>query len=697
LDWGWKPHSLTINEKELALLAVQNLDKDPADWGGGGLQPDIPALLEVLAGGAAPEPAPRLILDLTLEQAGLYPLAPEQMYRWRNRVLGQLLVAQAQVTITNRLELDRHFMAIDEGSPLALRLLEAWTDSKRLSRGLAEAILRADEIAGLANSTPAVTAGDSPFLSWALENATFATLCAGLAGKNGRDLLEALAGCREAVNRHARGFWSTADHPRAIPWGELGRLAGASHLLLSASPGKEWASPDDAIQWYTEGGWQVDQAGEEIMRLSPGQAPALLGVLEPLRAAYRARWEGLMWNWTALWEGAGCPVSLTTAGEWLKQIMSAKRPTAILLVDALRYDLGSLLAEQVNQREGATRAEVHPARAPMPSITLLGMAAALPVAESELLAEVVDGKWQVQHISTHSVLSGAAQRRTWWIKNAGASEDNFLSMDAASAGAVPSPKSANSLVIMADDTIDLMGHDDQLQTGGSALALGRYLQVIERLRDAGWRRVIVLTDHGYIQWPSGNEKSVTAPAPDAAYVSRRAVAYPAAQTVDGPQVMAPGGQWRVLVARGASNFRAYGSLGYFHGGASLQEWIIPCLKIEWPVEAKPVGVEIESLPQVLAATPRVTLRVVKENLLVEDALPRQVEVIIRETSSQKMLFRSQPTVLTPDKQTVDVRLEAVPSAEAGRGTKVVIQVRQTSDEKTIASANSILMIEMTGW
>ena len=37
VEWGWKPHSLTIGDDELALLARQHVDQDPVDWGGGGL------------------------------------------------------------------------------------------------------------------------------------------------------------------------------------------------------------------------------------------------------------------------------------------------------------------------------------------------------------------------------------------------------------------------------------------------------------------------------------------------------------------------------------------------------------------------------------------------------------------------------------------------------------------------------------
>ena len=65
------------------------------------------------------------------------------------------------------------------------------------------------------------------------------------------------------------------------------------------------------------------------------------------------------------------------------------------MADALRFDLGSTLAEQLNRREGAERAIVHAAHTALPSITALGMGLALPLPEKDLQADVVDGKWQL--------------------------------------------------------------------------------------------------------------------------------------------------------------------------------------------------------------------------------------------------------------------------------------------------------------
>ena len=67
-------------------------------------------------------------------------------------------------------------------------------------------------------------------------------------------------------------------------------------MLLDASPLQVWANPGEAITWYTQKGWRVDKAGEELLRNLNKPTPELLALIAPLRAAYRARWEDYMIN-----------------------------------------------------------------------------------------------------------------------------------------------------------------------------------------------------------------------------------------------------------------------------------------------------------------------------------------------------------------------------------------------------------------
>ena len=228
-EWGWRPDRLTISDDELAALARRNLDRDPAEWGAGGLEPDLGLLLDVLAGGAAPPAADQhLVLDLTVERAGLDELriseganqrinesaneegAQDALVRWRIRSLARLLVTQA-FQVAPGVVSDRHELLIPtDRRPLALALLDRWLDSLRLSRTLPDAVLAADRLAGLA--PPAVAPGPEhgPFLSRAAEGAAFAATCTRLAGLTGRDLLEGLAAMTADLARHNAGFWGQA-------------------------------------------------------------------------------------------------------------------------------------------------------------------------------------------------------------------------------------------------------------------------------------------------------------------------------------------------------------------------------------------------------------------------------------------------------------------------------------------------------
>ncbi len=698
LAWGWRPQSLTLAGDELAALARQSLLQDPQDWGGGGLQPDLALLVRVLSGLAEPDEQNRLVLDATIEASGLPALDPENLSRWRTRTLARALVTQAHHAAPESVG-EGHDLLIPVGRRvMALDLLAHWADSVSLRGRLASAIVDADKMAALGSVTRTPPVGSAPFLSRAAEAAAFRATCRELAQLEGTDLLDALAARHDDLMRHAEGFWGE-EWPGlpALSWREVARLAVATRAVLEASPGGDWSAPEQAIAWYQGGGWRVDRAGEELMRTLSHPDPDLITLIAPLREAYRNRWEDLLIRWSAVWSAADCPVgALPSAGAWLKEVLAAKAPTAVIVVDALRYDLGATLAERVNTQEGAQRAHVAPARAPLPSVTALGMGMALPLPEQTLEADLVGGVWQLRQKGKPANLSDAAERRGWWQEHGGVSPDALLTLASLVEGEIPAPAAKRTRLVIHDDALDQLGHDDQLEALGSQPVLTRYLSVIGRLRDAGWRRILMVTDHGYIHWDGAAERQVPPPVVGARYTNRRALAYPAETALPAPQALAPGGQYRIAFPSGAACFKTYGGLGYFHGGASLQEWIIPCVAIAWPAAAAPVGVEIVPLAKILSLKVRVTLQVSRPGLFPEDALPRRVTSVIRNATTGAILFRSGEVTLTPDLDTMTVTLD--PTAEpAARGTEVRIEVRDATNDEVIARGDSVLLVEKDDW
>ncbi|MCL4835285.1 MAG: PglZ domain-containing protein [Caldilineaceae bacterium] len=700
MEWDWRPHSLTVSDEEVAALARANLQQDPAEWGSGGLQPDMDQLLELLAGLRTPDEESRLVLDLTVEQTGLPPVDNEDIPGWRRRCLALLLVTQAHHTAPDIIPESHERVIANPQRSLALELIARWTDSYRLAERLPAAIADADAVAGLSSLLSGADARHGPFLSHAAEKACFANSCSQLARREGRALVDALAGLKTEIERHERGLWGyrMLDNSRAIAWGELLRLSSAAQEMLAAATDRAWASPQEATNWYVSGGWRLDRAGEEIERSLEVTSPELTALIAPLRSAYRARWEDAAMRWSACWVQAGCPMpqGLGTAGAWLQQKLDApSAPTVVLTVDALRFDLGASLAERLNHQEGVERARVQPARSPLPSITALGMAAALPIAEEQLEAELAGGKWQMRRSGSTDNLSIAQTRRNWWSNQAKTqvveSLTSILSDD------FPAPSTSLQRLVVYDGAIDQMGHDDELAFQGSRAALNRYLAVIEHLRERGWRRILLVTDHGFMRWAGTQEHHVSFPQPEPGYQSRRAAAYPVATTLSAPQALAPGDRWKIAFPHGAACFRTYGGLGYFHGGASLQEWIIPCIVVEWPQTAQPVDVQIEPIERILSQRPKIVLNVSTGSLLREDNIPRQVEIVVRNAESQAILFRSQTVTATGEVAQIEVALRADEGVSAERNTPLRIQARDPRTEVLLAEVECTLMIELGGW
>jgi PglZ domain len=716
LEWGWRPQNIRTSEDELARLARQNLQQDPIEWGGGKVVAKPMLLLDILAGSANTlsgnaeerdedaQKDERVVLDLTIEEAGLPPLDEENLERWRTNALARLLVTQAHKQAAGILE-QHEFLIPAVKQAFALDLLDKWLDSVKLSRVLPERILEADLMLGLGNYFSEVPIERGPFLSQAIERALFASACAQLVGKSGRELLEGLIALRDIAETHAGYFWGdrhATAHTQALPWGELARLGQAAKLLLAAAPRSPWSHLNDAIAWYSKTGWQVERAGEEILQHLSKPNLDLLNIITPIRNAFYARWEDYMLQWTELWMQAGCPqLELSTQGKWLAEQLKGTRATAVLVIDALRYDIGMGLKEMVNRREGVERAQVFPARTALPTITALGMGVALPLDESELHAELVKGKWELYqkgHESSGENLSIAENRREWLRKHMKVAPEAMLNIKDSEAGKIPAPQGRQPRLFIFDNILDKLGHDEELEMMGSEEVQKRYLRAIEQLQDKGWQRILIVTDHGFIYWSGYHESRVPFPRLDPEYISRRALAYPASTQISGPQALAPGGKWRVAFSSGAACFRTYGGLGYFHGGASLQEWVIPCIKIEWPSKARPVDIAIQPIAQILSLRPKITLDVLKEHLFAsEDTLARQIEVSMREQKQKTILFEAPTTLVTPERDTITVQLEAVEGVEAERNTKMVIEVRDARTGKIIASEITTLMVAIENW
>src|SRR5690625_1353447 len=232
--------------------------------------------------------------------------------------------------------------------------------------------------------------------------------------------------------------------------------------------------------------------------------------------------------------------------------------TCVVYVDALRYDL----ATRVARRLTGSSVVVEPRQAAFPSVTPTGQPAVAPITISMAGGAAFDASDDqgraVKGAVLRSALTGA--------------EVQFLDWDTAQVGDPAGTAWTQT------NMIDSLGHSHGHQM---ADLIDHHLDLVaERVRtllDAGWRKVVVVTDHGFLLSGQAAQK-VTLPIQvtegDAARKPRVARLKAAAARPDFPIL-----PWTwdssvdMVSAPGAAAFEA-GCL-YEHGGLSLQECVIP--------------------------------------------------------------------------------------------------------------------------
>jgi hypothetical protein len=213
--------------------------------------------------------------------------------------------------------------------------------------------------------------------------------------------------------------------------------------------------------------------------------------------------------------------------------------------------------------------------------------------------------------------------------------------------------------------IDHRGHDVGLRLVDYLdEEVGRITGRIRELLDAGWRRVDVVTDHGWVLLPGGMEKVELPPATTEVKKGR------CARLKDGAVVHVPTVPWfwnpdvRIALAPGATCFEI--NKEYEHGGVSPQECIVPRLTVTAGAAAATTGGPEITKIKWLGLQCRVEFSGVTDKVLVDiRGLPAEPKSSIaeqaKETSSPGKL-----SLVVPDEDHEGERAHLVLVAKNGR-------------------------------
>lgn len=338
---------------------------------------------------------------------------------------------------------------------------------------------------------------------------------------------------------------------RNLVWCDLGEapLAQAvGHLAVLADTTKNGLAAgtlDDLVAGYAASGWKADDAVMQALSVVD-KAQDVEAVTTVIRSIYLPWAEESARHLQKVWQQE--PISRSAQGA---------ASECVLFVDGLRFDCGKRLAELLEQ-SGFSISE-KPVWSALPSVTGTGKPAIAPPVIAGVVAEEPE-PYNFEALSSYQFKKVLSDNG--WV-TLGPKESITESV---------SPKATQKLWVEFGD-IDHEGHDR-----GSKLA--RHISVLlqeirERviaLQSAGWNRVRVVTDHGWLLLPGGLPKIDLPVALVDSKWGRCASIKAGASTDERMYPWSWNPHHHFALADGISCFKK--GEEYAHGGLSLQECLV---------------------------------------------------------------------------------------------------------------------------
>lgn len=346
-------------------------------------------------------------------------------------------------------------------------------------------------------------------------------------------------------------LWSRmGESPLAQALEHLARLA---ELSAAAPIG---ARPEELAASYQQSGWRVDEAATQAMGAVHTKADT-----DAVGAAVRAVYLPWLEEAAKRLQDAVKKVGGMPALHAASDASAADSGTCTVFVDGLRYDVARRLRAKLDGLGTTTLAARWTS---MPSVTASGKAWCSPVARL-VSGTAEDVEFEPRVAADGKPLSGHNLRKLL-------TENGIQPLDKHETGD-PSGRAWTE-----SGDLDHYGHEHGVRLARDVDAqLAAVVERVQELRDAGWRRVRIVTDHGWLLVPGGLPKTELPKHQAETRWGRCAVLKDTAHGTP----LTFGWDWckdvQVAYAPGVSSFIA--GADYAHGGLSLQECLVPVLDL----------------------------------------------------------------------------------------------------------------------
>ncbi|MCY4379637.1 MAG: BREX-1 system phosphatase PglZ type A [Candidatus Dadabacteria bacterium] len=304
------------------------------------------------------------------------------------------------------------------------------------------------------------------------------------------------------------------------------------------------------------------------------------------------------------WKVQSIPLQKDFFRDWVRPFLLRKNKVCVIISDAMRYEVGEELLRLI-RKEDRYDAKIEPALCMLPSYTQMGMAALLPNSELELVENKtgtvkVDGQVSQGTANRTKILDRKLPGRAMALK-----ADDLMAM-----------KNDDCRVCVRDHDVIYVYHNridaigDKMESEEQVFeavedAFRDLIQLIKKLTGANANNLFVTSDHGFIYQNRAIDESdfsgTEAKGKEIFLRDRRFVFGRGLTEARGLRKFTSAqlglvGEVEVQIPKSINRLRLKGSGSRFvHGGASLQEVVIPVLKINKKRRSDVTSVEVNIL------------------------------------------------------------------------------------------------------
>lgn len=369
----------------------------------------------------------------------------------------------------------------------------------------------------------------------------------------------------------------------------------------------------EGIQRYSGNWYQLDQLYRKFIwhvRIS-GQASLMSELIDGIENLYSNnyllklgdRFQSVV-DAVSRWDGSPVPLQRNFFKRWIHPFLHKGNKVCVIISDGMRYEIGDELLSLI-RREDRYSAELEAVLAMLPSYTQLGMAALLPnrelaIVDNETGSVRVDGISSQGMAGRIKILGQAGSFRATACK-----ADELMAMKGDDCRALIRD---HDVIYIFHNRIDATGdkrESEERVFEAVEESLQELIRLIKKLTGANANNLLVTSDHGFIYQNRAIEESDfsgnSAEGDHVLFRDRRFVLGIGLGEVPGlrrftSKQLGLAGEVEVQIPKSINRLRLKGSGSRFvHGGASLQEVVIPLLRINKKRKSDITSVEVEIL------------------------------------------------------------------------------------------------------